>query len=277
MNLVDYEATPVHEAFDAVIREAKELGLAFISSEIVGLVPQAALSGTAIHYLGLEGFDPAAQILENVIQGAGDEEQTLGGFLEALASDSPTPGGGTAAAIAGAAGAALVAMVARLTIGKKAYVDVQESMQRIVGQAEEARAAFESLAERDARAFDAVMAAFRLPKETDEQKSARSEAIEDSLAAAAQVPLDVARRAVAVLALAVEVTEAGNASAASDGVTAAHLLAAAVEGALANVEINLSGMKDPGRTDAMGAEVVPLRQAVSDALADADRAFRARL
>ena len=277
MNLVDYEATPIHEAFDAVIHEAKELGLAFLSSEIVGLVPQAGLSRAAIHYLGLEGFDPTTQILENVIQGAGEDEQTLGGFLGALASDSPTPGGGTAAAIAGAAGAALVAMVARLTIGKKAYLDVQESMQRIVGQAEEARAAFEGLAERDARAFDAVMAAFRLPKETDEQKSARAEAIEDSLAGAAQVPLEVARRAVGMMALALEVTETGNASAASDGVTAAHLLAAAAEGALANVEINLSGMTASGRADAIRQEVGPLRQTASSALEDADRAFRARL
>jgi glutamate formiminotransferase/formiminotetrahydrofolate cyclodeaminase len=277
MNLVDYEATPVHEAFDAVIREAKDLGLEFRSSEIVGLVPQAALSGTAIHYLGLEGFDPATQVLERVIETAGGNEPTLAGFLDALASDSPTPGGGTAAAIAGAAGAALVAMVARLTIGKKAYQAVQESMEGIVGQAEEARAAFERLAERDARAFDAVIAAFRLPKETEEQKSARAEAIDDALSGAAEVPLEVARRAVAMMAAAVVVTEAGNASAASDGVTAAHLLAAAVEGALANVEINLSGMKASERAAAIRREVEPLRRAASSALRDADRAFRARL
>ena len=261
MNLVDYEATPVHEAFDAVIREAKDLGLEFLSSEIVGLVPQAALSRTAIHYLGLEEFDPATQILERVIEEAGEDEPTLAGFLDALASDSPTPGGGTAAAIAGAAGSALVAMVARLTIGKKAYLDVQESMQRMVGQAEEARVTFEGLAKRDAKAFDAVIAAFRLRKETDEQKAARAEAIQDALAGAAQVPIEVARRAVAVMALAVEVTKAGNASAASDGVTAAHLLAAAVEGALANVEINLSGMKASERAEAIREEVGPLRQA----------------
>jgi formiminotetrahydrofolate cyclodeaminase len=168
-------------------------------------------------------------------------------------------------------------MVARLTIGKKGYPNVQENMQRIVGQAEDARAAFEGLAERDARAFDAVMAAFRLPKETDEQKSARAEGIQDALAGAAEVPLEVARRAVTVMALAVEVTETGNATAASDGVTAAHLLGAAVEGALANVEINISGMKASERAEAIRGEVGPLRRTASSGLADADRAFRARL
>jgi glutamate formiminotransferase / formiminotetrahydrofolate cyclodeaminase len=276
MNLVDYEATPIHVAFEAVIREATRLELVLLSSEIVGLVPEAALEESAAHYFKLERFDPGAQVLEKVIEGAGSEP-TLSEFLGSLASDAPTPGGGTAAAVSGAAGAALVAMVGRLTIGKKSYLAVEDRMKEIVARADRARGAFMDLAARDAVAFDAVMAAYKLPKETDEQKAARTQAIQAAMMGAAKVPLEVARHAVEALTLAREVTETGNANAASDGVTAAHLLVAAVEGALANVEINLSGMAASEMADEMSREVGSLWATAADSLDACVRAFKERI
>jgi len=159
--------------------------------------------------------------------------EPLAGLLEALASSDSTPGGGSAAAVAGAAGAALVAMVGRLTDGKHGYEAVWERMREIVAAADEARAAFLSLADRDTVAFDAVMDAFRMPKDTDQERAVRSESIQRAYVDAAGVPAEVARRAVDLMGAAVEAVESGNANAASDGVAAAHLLFAAAQAALA--------------------------------------------
>ena len=126
--------------------------------------------------------------------------EPLAGFLEALASSASTPGGGSAAAVAGAAGAALVAMVGRLTDGKQGYEASWERMREIVAAADEARAAFLSLADRDTAAFDAVMDAFRMPKDDDEDRVTRSEAIQRAYVDAAGVPAEVARRAVDLMA-----------------------------------------------------------------------------
>ena len=198
MNLVDTDATPIYRAFNLVKLEASRFGLPVISSEIVGLVPQAAIAESAAFWLQLEGFDPEEQVLETVVQRAGEQAerpgkvgvagQTVEGFLGALASDAATPGGGTAAALAGAIGTSLVAMVARVTIGKKGFEQVQDRMEQIVAEADAARAEFLGLADLDAEAFDSVMQAYRLPKEADEDKRARSEAIQRAMTAAAEVP-----------------------------------------------------------------------------------------
>jgi glutamate formiminotransferase / formiminotetrahydrofolate cyclodeaminase len=288
MNLVDTDATPIYRAFELVKLEASRYGLTVTSSEIVGLVPQAAVAETAAFSLRLEAFDPEQQILETVVQRAaeraGPSTETaelpalsLGGFLDALASDAPTPGGGTAAAVTGATGASLVAMVARLTVGKKGFEALRERMQEVVAQADAARAEFLTLAERDAAAFDAVMRAYKLPKETDQQKGARSAAIQASMAEASDVPAAVARRGVEMLELAGEVTDTGSPAAASDGAAGAHLLRAAVEAALSNVEINLTSLKDADLVLRLRADVDELRKRADEAVAAAVEAFHRRL
>jgi glutamate formiminotransferase / formiminotetrahydrofolate cyclodeaminase len=287
MNLVDTDATPIYRAFELVKLEASRFGLPVISSEIVGLVPQATIAESAAFWLQLEGFDPEEQVLETVVQRATEEVetadedagiagQTVGGFLDALASDAPTPGGGTASALTAAIGASLVAMVTRLTIGKKGFQEVGDRMGQIAVEADAARIEFESLADHDARAFDAVMQAYRLPKVTDEEKQARSEAIQRAMTEATDVPAGVARRAVAILELAREVTETGNPNTASDGAVAAHILRGAVEGALANVEINLASLNDADMVIQLRTDVELLRRQSEEALRGTAAAFHQR-
>jgi len=197
-------------------------------------------------------------------------------FLDTVASSSPTPGGGSVGAICGAAGAALVAMVARLTQGHKGFEAVSGRMSEIAAQADEERAAFLDLADRDAAAFDAVMAAFGLPKAADEEKAARSAAIQAAFAGAAAVPAEVARRAAALLDVAVEVTRDGNPDAASDGLSAAASLHAAVMSALANVEINAMSIKDQSVARNLRASAAGLRARAAEMFDSALRAFEER-
>src|SRR5918995_213784 len=127
---------------------------------------------------------------------------TVEGFLDAMGSEQPTPGGGAAAAMAGATGAALIAMVGRLTVGRPGAEDIDERMRALVGRADGARAEFLILGDRDAEAFEVVMTAFRLPKASDVEKAARTDAIQRGLEGAAAVPLEIARRAVDLMELA---------------------------------------------------------------------------
>ncbi len=277
MNLVDSEVTGLRAAFDAVRAEGERRGMEILDGEIVGLVPQAALADRDVGYLRLEGFDAEHQILERLVSGEGIRGQEVQAFLDVLASDSPTPGGGAVAGLAGAAGAALIEMVARLTIGKNDYADVAERMGALLAEAETARAAFLDLADRDASAFDGVMAAFKMPKETGAQKAARAEAIQRGYEASASVPLEVARRAVGLMEPAREATEKGNVNAASDGASAGTILFAAATSALFNVDINAASMKDAAAVDRMRGEVATLRAEAAALLDATNRAFAERL
>jgi formiminotetrahydrofolate cyclodeaminase len=163
------------------------------------------------------------------------QEMTLGEFAETLASSQPTPGGGSASALAGALGACLVAMVARLTSG--ALDEVEEEADRL-------RHELLALVDEDAAAFDRVMAAFRLPKGTAAEQAARSEAIQAGYRRAVEPPSDVGERALRLLELALQVAERGNPNAVSDAGVAAELALAALEGAALNVRINLSSITD---------------------------------
>lgn len=204
-------------------------------------------------------------------------EQTTGTFLEHLASDAPTPGGGAVAALSGAAGAALISMVCNLTIGKEGYEEAEGRLRGILVDADAARTALLDLADRDATAFDGVMAAFKMAKETDAEKAVRSRAIQEGYLAAAEVPLDIARKAADLMELARETTEIGNSAAASDGACAAQSLSNAVWSATYNVEINAAALKDPARAQALRDEVSALR-AHAEALLDAtNAAFGSRL
>jgi formiminotetrahydrofolate cyclodeaminase len=203
--------------------------------------------------------------------------QGIDEWLAGLASERATPGGGAFAALSAAAGSALVAMVGRLTVGKERYADAAPRMAEIVETCDLAWAELLELADRDAEAFDAVMAAYRMPKETAEEQQARLTALQAGLEGAAEVPLQVARRAVFVMGLAVEATTIGNPNAASDGLSGAAGLFAATLAALANVRINAFAFVDPTRKDELLDDCDRLRDRAVGLLADAEEAFTARV
>jgi formiminotetrahydrofolate cyclodeaminase len=176
----------------------------------------------------------------------GFQEMSLTKFSEGLASGAPTPGGGCASALSGALAAGLAAMVARTTAASKKFADRAEQMNQVATEADQLRGEFLALVDEDARAFDQVMAAFRMPKDTPEQQAARSQAIQQAYKAAVEPPIRVCTRSLRVLELAVQVAEQGNPSAASDAGVSALLAATALEGGALNVQINLGSIKDEG-------------------------------
>jgi len=205
------------------------------------------------------------------------QEMPLTAFAEALASSAPTPGGGCAAALSGALAAGLAAMVARATAGSEKFADRADEMNEAAAEADRLRSELLSLVDADAAAFDQVMAAFRMPKETPDQQAARSQAIQDGYRAAVEPPLRVCTHSVRVLELAVQVAEQGNPNAVSDAGVAALLASAALEGAALNVEINLGSIKD-GAFRAARADEVRIAQEQGQALRDrALTAARAKL
>lgn len=165
-------------------------------------------------------------------------------FLDELASKAPTPGGGSAAAIMGAMGAALVSMVCNLTVGKKGYEAVADEMQALLAEAEAIRARMTGLVRADIGVFDQVMAAYRLPKDTDEQKAQRSASIQAALKAATEVPLECARLCAEVIRLSRVAADQGNRNAVSDAGAAVMAAHAALKCAALNVYINAGSLKD---------------------------------
>ncbi len=180
-------------------------------------------------------------------------------FLDALASNAPTPGGGTAAAVGGAMGASLAEMVAALTLSKEKYAASHDALRPIAEAARLARREFVSLAREDSEAYESVVAARRLPKETDEQKADRAQKIAVANRLAAEVPMRTARAAVRLLAALPELAAKGNPNAISDAGAAALLLDACVEAALLNVGINLPGIEDARFVAEMQKETADLQ------------------
>lgn len=242
MNLTNFHRTPVARVVETIRREAQRYGVGIYHSELVGLIPQEALVEAARWYLQLDQFEQE-QILEQRLAQVLAEEQEPD-FLEALADGTPTPGGGSAAAHTAAAAAGLVEMVARLTIGKKKYAQVEAEMQSVLDEAEQLRAYLTEAVQEDAAAFEAVMAAFRLPKDTHEEQARRNTTIQQAMQAAAEAPMQVATKAVRVMELAEQVVRVGNLNAISDGATAAALAQAALTGSGYNVRINAVELQD---------------------------------
>ena len=254
MNLTNFQSTPIARVVEMIRREALRYGVGVHHSELVGLIPQAALVDAAVWYLQLDQFEPD-QILESKLtsssQGASPTDETRATseeFLDDLAAGTAAPGGGAASAYSGAAAAALVSMVARLTIGKKKYASVEAQMQVILDAAERLRADLTRAVKRDSAAFEKVMAAFKLPKETPKQQTDRKIAIAEATWEATLIPLEVSRQAVDVLALAAQVITEGNLNAISDGCSAAALARAALTGAGLNVRINLKSLPQDDRS-----------------------------
>jgi glutamate formiminotransferase/formiminotetrahydrofolate cyclodeaminase len=252
MNLTNFRATPLARVVELVRREAARHGVAIHHSELVGLIPQEALVDAAVWYTQLDQFTPD-QILESRLYASAAPPAAAPGpdFLAALASADPTPGGGSAAAYSGAMAAALVAMMGRLTVGRRKYAAVEQEMQAVIEAAEGLRASLQRAAEQDAAAYQAVMAAYKLPKDSPEQDLHRQAAIQAAMLGAARVPLAVSHQIIQVLELAARAAALGNLNALTDIGTGAELAQAALKGASLNVRVNASSLADQAQAAAL--------------------------
>jgi glutamate formiminotransferase/formiminotetrahydrofolate cyclodeaminase len=253
MNLVDTDRTPLHQAYDMVRMEAEARGVTPTWSEIVGLVPERVLFDAAARHVRLRNFS-ADMVLERKVRSAITGGESLSGFVGSVAAPTPTPGGGSVAAHAGALAAALAQMVAGLTVGKKKYAAVDAEMRELAVRAAGLGNTLGGLVARDAAAYAVVAAAYKLPGDGDAQQQEKVARIDDALVHAAEVPLETARACIAVLELALAVAERGNANAASDAGVAALLAHAGCVGASYNVRINVSAMSDGARGASLTAE-----------------------
>jgi len=269
INLTDYEQTPMHRVYAAVKREAERFGVMPVGSEIVGLVPKKAIEMAADYFLQLENFSPS-QVFENkladALRGAPLEAKDAKlaslarPFLDAVAEPTPTPGGGSVAGFAAALAAALGQMVAGLSRKKKLqapFVDkLSEHLDALRKIGDELTAAID----RDASSYDAVMVAFKLPQGSPEELRARDEAIQKATKDASEVPLEVAEKAASLVERLVQLEGISAASMKSDLLVARLMGVAGAKGALANVEINLDGLKDAAYVAQMKGRVDELRK-----------------
>src|SRR5947208_16741723 len=229
MNLLDIDITSPAVVFNAIKARAEKQGVGVQYSEIVGLIPERALVGAAESLLRLS--NAGDHILETKIRAvlpaatpsAGARGPSLDGWIDELAGGAPTPGGGSAAALAGTLAAALVAMVARLTIGRKAYAAVESQAHEILAEAEQLRTDLRRLVDEDAAAYEGVTRAYKIPKRDPQ----RAQAIDDALLAAAHPPAEVVKLGRRVLALAQTIEHIGNQNAVSDARVAGMLARAA--------------------------------------------------
>ena len=171
-------------------------------------------------------------------------DKKVSNFLGELASNSPTPGGGSVASLAGALGAALISMVGNLTAGKKKYENIEEDIKKIVSSSEKLRYELSQLIEEDVKAFNNFMATYKMPKETEDEKRMRTEKIQEALIEAAKVPFKTAYKCLDIMILSREVAEKGNVNLISDVGVAVLMAEAALESAILNVKINLRMIKD---------------------------------
>jgi len=246
MNLTDFEQTPVHRVFEFVKREAARYGVMPTSSEIVGLIPKKALESAAEWFLQVENFD-SSLILENRLTAVMSGKVAVGGlragvepFIEQLAAPTATPGGGSAAAASGAMAAGLAAMVASMSRGKKAYLQHEADLSAAIARLTPLREELKGAVDADAESYNAVMKAYKEAKTAADGDAI----IEAALKQATSVPLSVAQKSKEVSDLAKKLGPVTNPNMKSDLTTAIALAQAAIAGALANVEINLEGIKD---------------------------------
>jgi glutamate formiminotransferase len=246
MNLTDTDQTPIARVFEYVKREAARYGVMPLSSEIVGLIPKKALEDAAEWFLQVENFD-SSLILENRLAAVMSGKMAVGGlragvepFVEQLAAPTAAPGGGSASAAAGAMAAGLGGMVAGMSRGKKAYVQYEQQLSEAIRRLAETREELKAAIDADAASFNEVMAAFKKVKDHPDAQSD----VEAALKKATTIPLTVAERAREVRTILESLRPITNPRMASDITVGIALANAAVEGALANVEINLADLKD---------------------------------
>ena len=297
MNITDINATPLHAAFDEVCRCAEARGVRVTGTEIVGLVPERALIDAGKHFLrkqhrstgipkedildiaiksmglsDLRPFEPKEKVIEYLLDADKDGADkltalTVKGFADETLRESPAPGGGSVAAYMGALGAALGTMVANLSAHKPGWDDRWEEFSRWADKGVELEAELLHLVDEDTEAFNRIMAAFGMPKNTDEDKRLRSEAIQKATLFAAQVPLETMKASFKAFEICKAMAETGNPNSVSDAGVGALAARAAVLGAGLNVKINASSLKNKAQAEALINEA-------NNLMANADKAER---
>lgn len=283
MNITDISVTPLHVAFDEVCRKADARGVRVTGTEIVGLVPKRALLEAGRYFLrkqhrstgiaeeeiirlavksmgldDLKPFDPKEKVIEYLLEAEDQKKRlidlTCKGFAAETASESPAPGGGSISAYMGALGAALGTMVANLSSHKAGWDDRWEEFSDWADRGQTLLAELLHLVDEDTEAFNRIMAVFAMPKSTDEEKAARSAALQEATLYATEVPLRTMKAAVRVFPLVRAMAETGNPNSVSDAGVGALAARSAVLGACLNVKINAAGLKDREQAGALVAE-----------------------
>lgn len=283
MNITDISVTPLHVAFDEVCRKADARGVRVTGTEIVGLVPKRALLEAGRYFLrkqhrstgiaeeeiirlavksmgldDLKPFDPKEKVIEYLLEAEDQKKRLIDlkckGFAAETASESPAPGGGSISAYMGALGAALGTMVANLSSHKAGWDDRWEEFSDWADRGQALLAELLHLVDEDTEAFNRIMAVFAMPKSTDEEKAARSAALQEATLYATEVPLRTMKAAVRVFPLVRAMAETGNPNSVSDAGVGALAARSAVLGACLNVKINAAGLKDRERAGALVAE-----------------------
>ena len=304
INFTDYKRTPIADVFDVVCDEAARMGMRVTGSELVGLIPKDALLAAGRHYLEKQGksagvpeeelirtavrslgladvapFDPRKKIIEYQFEEPAKSlvRLTLREFANELSTDSPAPGGGSVAALCGALSAALAAMVANLTVGKKGYETAQKTLKRTALRAQELKDEYLRLVDLDTEAFTKVMDALRLPKSPDGQSSEREAALEQATKEATLVPFRTLEGTLELLKLAKKAVDRGNRNSLSDAAVAALVARTAAEGAYYNVRINLRGLRDEEFKARTARAAASLRRRVLRAAGDIGRTVEKEL
>ena len=264
MNLTDFEQTPIARVYEYVKREAARYGVLPLSSEIVGLIPKRALEQAAEWFLQVEHFD-SSMILENRLAAVMSGKMAVGGlragiepFVEQLAAPTATPGGGSASAAAAAMAAGLAHMVAAMSRGKKACLQYEPQLSAAVAKLGPMREALKAAIDQDAESYNAVMRAYKEAKASGESNGQAG--IDSALKLAAEVPMMVAETATELLGIVESLKPVTNPNMASDLTVAAALSKAAITGALANVDINLSSIKDQGAVKELSSRAAAVRK-----------------
>ncbi len=257
MNLTNFEKTAIHHVQEMVRQEAAHYGLTITKAELVGMIPQKALMESAKYYLQLDEMADDQVLEYRLHQEQEDEDPTPYPFLEAVASNRPTPGGGSVAALAGALAASLAHMVAGLTVNRKKYVEVQDKVTAVLEEAVTLRQQLTDAITEDAAAFEAVMAAFRSKELPEHDKEMQ---IQQATIGAAEVPLRVARLSYRAAQLASELAKVGNVNAVTDATAGVLLAQAAVETAVLNVQINATNIENKQLVSSWQDELATLQQ-----------------
>ncbi len=304
INFTNFKASPVHAVFDETVREAEKLGLRVTGSELVGLIPKEALLMAGRYYLEKQGknpgvpeaelirtavlslglndkspFEPDRKIIESQFKETG---RTLVGldlkaFADEVSMDSPAPGGGSVSALCGALSAALSAMVANLTFGKKGYEEAKPEMKRVAVRAQSMKDDLLRAVDLDTKAFNKVMESFRLPKGTEEQAREKEKAVEEASKEATLVPFGVLEASAELIGLAEVVAREGNRNSVSDAGVAGLAALAAGKGAYFNVRINLPGIKDQGFKTSVSEQAEILRATLERSFAAVEALMDAAL
>jgi glutamate formiminotransferase/formiminotetrahydrofolate cyclodeaminase len=277
----------IHQVYEEVKKEAKKIGIKVTGSEIVGLIPKDSLVlagkfyskkkniklsdeeklvSIAIDELGLSDlyqFIPEEKIIEYIVEETGPlVSSSVKGFLSELASKSPAPGGGSVAALSGALGSALSSMVCNLTIGKDKYKNFQDEIKTTLEKSEKLRKKLTKLIDKDTEAFNDVITAFKMPKETENEKTKRNIAIQRGYKIAAKIPLETAKVGEKILDVAMIVAKKGNKNSITDAAVSALMGKACVQSAILNVKINLSSIKEKKFIDKISLEIDKLEKNV---------------